>query len=153
MKAFRPTVAAGCVLTLLVFGCGSRPWESRIESTKQQYKASELRAALLPLFANYHYDRTTNSWGPPNYVALQPVPKEVAALPLFSGLRAQQEVLIGALEDDTNALIIFTQSGTDKWGIVIHRSEDTRELPLVNGQRFTFWFSGVFFYTGSIYPD
>jgi hypothetical protein len=153
MDLFRSKVIR-CALVMLLIGIGcGRPWGSRIDSTKKHYTPAEVRTALLPLFADYHYDRSANNWGPPNYRVVQPIPKEVAALPLFANLGKNQEVVMGALEDDTNALIVWTGSFTEKWGIVIHRSEKVRELPLINGQHFTLWNDGVFFYVGSTLPD
>lgn len=144
---------AGLFLLIILLGSGCHRTEDKIDRTKKQYKASEVRAALLPLFKNYHYDSSKPPWGPPNYPSLSAVPREVAALPLFSDLAPQQEVIMGALEGDTNALIIFTQRGMDKWGIIIHRSASTRELPKITGMRFSFWDVGVFFYIGSTMPD
>ncbi len=129
---------------LATVGCG-HPWEDRIKSTKKQYKAADIRRTLLPLFTNYHFDPKAVPWGPPNYLLLSPIPKEVAVLPLFKNLEAHQQVCMGALENDTNAFIIFTESTIDKWGIVVHRYENTKELPLVSGQEFTLWDHGVFF--------
>jgi hypothetical protein len=143
----------GWSLLLILLGTGCNRPEPKIERTKKQYKASEVRAALIPLFRNYHYDGSQPSYGPPNYPSLNPVPKEVADLPIFADLAAQQEVIMGVLENDTNALIIFTQRGMDKWGIVIHRSSIMRELPKVSGQQYSFWDDGIFFYIGSTMPD
>jgi hypothetical protein len=114
--------------------------------------------AIQPLFgrACSHYSQVTITirnrpyWEPPNLVILDPVPKEVGALPLFSGLPPTEKVKLCALNEDTNALTLFTQSGAWSWGIVVHRSEAQRELPQLHGAAFSRWDRGLFFYSERI---
>ena len=150
MRKLSHIVGLACVL-LTIGGC-SRPGEDKIARTKSNCTPSSVRSALLPLFADYHYDASAPDWGPPNYRALSPVPSSVSSLPLFSSLAPGQEVLMGALKEDTNALIVFTQSGMDKWGVVVHRDSSKTDPPSMGGQTFSFWSNGVFFYLGSTMP-
>jgi hypothetical protein len=149
-----------CALLLLnIGGCTviineNRPInqaQKRIEATKKQYKASELRAMMMPLFEKYSFDQSKPEWE--NYSILDPVPEGIASLPLFEGQQLTN-LIVAHLQDDTNALVILVNSGFDsKWGIVVNRSTDNRELPQIPGLTFVPWEDGVYFYIGSNFPD
>ena len=139
-------VAICAALLQLVCGCRTeRKAQRRIDATRRQDNPSAVRAALLPLFADYHYDRNAPSWSPPNLVILDPVPKEVRSLPLFADLPAGQKLKLCTLQEDTNALTIFT-SAAAKLGArpLPNRSETQRELPDLKGVVWSSWDSGPF---------
>ena len=138
-------------ILLRAVGC-SRPGEGEIAQTKKKHTPSEVRSAILPLFADYHYDTSAPDYGPPNYRELGTLPPSIGALPLFSGMPASQKAVIGALKADTNALIIFTQVGMDKWGVVVHRNSNATQLPSEGAETFSLWDKGVFFFRGSSMP-
>jgi hypothetical protein len=132
-------------------GC-SRPGEDEIARTKKKHTPSEVRSAILPLFVDYHYDPTAPDYGHPNYTEVSALPPRIAALPLFSAMTVGQKAVIGALKADTNALIIFTQVGMDKWGVVVHRDATATQLPSDGVETFSLWSEGVFFFRGSSMP-
>src|SRR3990172_9210888 len=132
------------VVPLLVLGCGCGPspgWKhfnQKIELTKRQHAASEVRTAVLPLFAMYSY-------GDNRAFPRSELPKELTSLPLFApeGARGMD---VGWVMEDPNSLMFTVGSGFGHWGIVVCRDPDDRKVHEVLGGHLVQWGEGIYFY-------
>ena len=126
-------------VSLLFTGCGPTVFQKHLyqlrDDTKKQHSATDVRAAVLPLFSA---DRaSTNA-----------LPKELTSLPIFSD--DPKGIVDSYPLGNTNVLSFVIGSGFGHWGIVVCRSEREQKQPTGDDwfkPRLTPWAEGVYFYS------
>jgi len=123
---------------ILISGCGKsqaeRDFLLMVDRTKQEYKAEQIKIAVMPLFSK-------------NANAKIAVPKEIAALPLFA--QAGSEIDVGGVgmeNGHVEGLAFTTGSGFGHWGIVICPSRDGEKIAHTLNGKIIPWEDGVYFF-------
>ena len=130
-----------CLVGLFLFGpgCGPAPFNKHLQklrkATTTQFKASEIRAAALPLFSQ-------------NGIFTNPAPTQISSLPIFSD--APTNIDTGFPLGNTNILSFHIGSGFGHWGLVVClQDQDSQQLtndPWFK-PRLTPWSDGIYFYS------
>ena len=138
-RRFRPcTVISLVILIINVLGCGPSPEEKaireRIERTKREHSATEIKTRVLPLFAHY-IDKD---------IPLKEVPTIIKSLPIFE--EGPQEIEASFSDDRKSGILFIVGSGFGHWGILICKNEIDQSIKERFGRRLIPWEKGVYFY-------
>lgn len=122
-------------ITWIACGCQQsaelREYGRRIESTKANFKSSDVWGATKPLFVKFK---------PNSDIPQSDIPKEIVSLPFFpEGTNGLRVLWSGS---ETNGLMFVTGEGFRHYGIVIFEFENYE--PTDN--RLKRWGNGVYFY-------
>jgi len=120
-------------------GAADKEFLQKIENTKRQAKASEIKAVTIPFSLSHK---------PRELIPSKLVPKEISSLPILS--EAMGLVEASYLTDDktgTNAVIFEIGSGGGSWGIIVCPTETDNCRKARSGLKGTVipWEDGVYF--------
>jgi hypothetical protein len=106
-----------------------------VEKTKSEFKASEIKAAVIPLFKKYKLDSDI-----PN----SEIPKGIGSLPFFTeGVTNVKVLWAGSC---SNTLMFITGGGYGYWGIVVSLSDEDQRVKENFGSKVIPWEAGIYFY-------
>jgi hypothetical protein len=145
-EAWAPCGIGVCLILILACGCGPSPADTEfmkmVSETRERYRASEVRSAVLPLFSSYQ----TNGLFPSS--VSNRIPRQIAELPLFAAKGSQNAVwAVGNTHGEPQGLAFVTGSGFGHWGIVVCPFENGGQAMKSLHGKVIPWGDGVYFFT------
>ena len=118
-------------------------FEKMVAETKLSFRASDIRAAVRPLFSKYRLS-DHKGFNFPMEIPTNEIPKEITSLPIFS--EGLEYLSGGSINAHPNVLSFVTGGGFGHWGIVICEEPDPAKYNFHGDKRFILWEDGVYFY-------
>lgn len=130
------------VMLVLIASSYFQPHRASLKCTKEYYRSSDIRNAVMPLFSKYKYP--TNGYYGETIIPINEVPKEIKLLPLFA--KDPEHINVWWPDKNDDAFLFATGGGLGHWGILVCKNEDDRQFDKEPG--YTYWEKGVYLYYG-----